>query len=78
MKYKIWIYVIIILLIIYLGLIFFKKEISKEVSQNNEKNISVKLDNITWEPIYKDKVSIGANTENISKDSVKTTNLIRK
>lgn len=72
MKYKTWIYVIIILLIIYLGLIFFDKE-------NNNKNSiekSVKID-IEWKPIFKDKVNVDVNTNNIDLKSIKNTDLKR-
>lgn len=78
MKYKVWIYVIIILLIIYLWLIFFKKE-------NIEEELMVKKENSVldswiskWEPIYKDSLTIPLVKGSVNKDSLDSTDLVRK
>lgn len=78
MKYKIWIYVIIILLIIYIWLIFFKKETMKE-ELIWKKEISV-LDSWSskWDPIYKDSIVIPLDKESLNKDSLESTDLVRK
>lgn len=78
MKYKIWIYVIIILLIIYLGLIFFKKEtVKEELVLKKESSV---LDSwiSKWEPIYKDSLTIPLIKESVNKDSLDSTDLVRK